>query len=76
MNELGLMLVGCVARVTAFAALGALLYGAARRRGPAVGSSVALASLVGLVGVSALAASPGNTAQATSRRRLSAISPA
>jgi hypothetical protein len=58
MNELGLTLIGGVARATALAALGVLACLALRRRRPSAGATAALTTLLGLVAVTALAPSP------------------
>lgn len=54
MNDIGAVLLGMAVRGTAFALLGMALYGTLRRRGPAAGSLVALATLLILAGVSVL----------------------
>jgi len=58
MNDLGGLLLGIAARGTVFAGVGLALGWALRRRGPAASATVVLATLVGLVGVSALGAAP------------------
>jgi prepilin-type processing-associated H-X9-DG protein len=58
LNEIGLNVIGVLARGTVFAALGLALCALLRRRGPSASAFVALATLVGMAGVSALAATP------------------
>ncbi len=58
MNEIGVAMLGAAARGTAFASVGLGLCLILRKRGPAASALVALATLVGMVGVSALALSP------------------
>src|SRR4051812_25376090 len=58
MNTFGVTVIECALRATIFALLGLALYVAARRRGPAAGSLVTLATLLGLVVLSAFAISP------------------
>src|SRR4051812_25561637 len=58
MNDLGLLLVGGTARVTALAAVGVALALILRRLGPAAGVLVAVTTLSGLVAVSASSLSP------------------
>jgi beta-lactamase regulating signal transducer with metallopeptidase domain len=58
MNSLGAALVWGVAQVTLFALAGALVYALARRRGPASGALAALGTLMGVIAISALVASP------------------
>ena len=61
MNDLGVLLLGGIARVTAFAALGVVLAIVLKRRGPAVGTLLTLTTLSGLVVVSILSIGPGPT---------------
>lgn len=58
MNELGVSLLWCAVQVTAVVVLGGLLCVAARRIGSAAGSVVALTTLVLVVALTLLAASP------------------
>jgi hypothetical protein len=58
MNEIGMILMGGLARGIVFAGLGLALCWALRRRGPAASATVALATLIGMAGMSALGASP------------------
>lgn len=58
MSDLDLLLIGLLARGVVFALVGTLLCLAFRRQGPVAGAGIALASLTGLVVVSAFALSP------------------
>src|SRR5947209_15731890 len=58
MNDLGLLLLGASVRGTLLVLFGLLLGWALRRKGPAASATVALATLLGMVGLSALGASP------------------
>ena len=58
MNEIGVALLGASLKVTAFAGLGLALTLLLRKRGPAASAMVVLATLVGMVGVTILGASP------------------
>jgi len=57
-NEIGVVVLGAVARGTAFAGIGWVFCLLLRRRGPSASAMIALATLVGMVGVSALGVSP------------------
>jgi hypothetical protein len=59
MNAFGVMILGAVARGTVFASIGLSLCLALGRRGRAASGLVALATLVGMVGISAIEVSPG-----------------
>ena len=54
MNDLGVLFVGGVVRVTAFAAIGTFLAILLRRQGPAVGTLLKMTTLSGLVALSIL----------------------
>ncbi len=58
MNNLGLLLLGAAARGTALVVVGRALGWAFRRKGPAASATLAFATLVSMVGISALGASP------------------
>ena len=51
MNELGVLLIGCIVRCTLLAAAGLALGAILKRRGPATGSLVSLTTLVVLLAV-------------------------
>jgi hypothetical protein len=83
MNDLGYALIGLAVRGTVFAAVGLAIGLLLRRRGPSASAMVALATLVGLVGISALAASPwphwwslGDSEAGPANRQVVATSPA
>jgi prepilin-type processing-associated H-X9-DG protein len=58
LNEIGLNVIGVLVRGTVFATLGLAICAMLRRRGPSASAFVALATLVGMAGVSALGALP------------------
>ncbi len=58
MNNLGLLLLGAAARGAALVVVGLGLGWAFRRKGPAAAATLAFATLVSMVGISALGASP------------------
>ena len=58
MNNLGLLLLGAAARGAALGVVGLGLGWAFRRKGPAAAATLAFATLVSMVGISALGASP------------------
>jgi prepilin-type processing-associated H-X9-DG protein len=58
LNEIGLNVIGVLMRGTVFATLGLAICALLRRRGPSASAFVALATLVGMAGVSALGATP------------------
>ena len=58
MNELGVLLIGCIVRCTLLAATGLVLGEVLRRRGPATGSLVSLTTLIVLLAVPIFGVSP------------------
>ncbi len=58
MNDLGLLLLGASVRGTLLVLFGLVLGWTLRRKGPAASATVALATLLGMVGLSALGAMP------------------
>ena len=58
MNDLGLLLLGASVRGALLVGIGLFLGWALRRKGPAATATLALATLLGMVGLAVLGASP------------------